>query len=119
MRSEQLLSEQLLNAIDGAHYVFRGVAAANAIASEYNYLHGRLWPAGNRQGREGDTKVVRLLFVWHGGTLINIYSESGDCVHAFTLAKESTQDNPGGYPSRREVHDSIVDHLKALQLPED
>ena len=89
---------ELLEAIDGAHYVFRGQAAASVVASEYNYR------------REG-VSTVRLLFVWHGGTIINIYSQhSGECIHCFTLSGEVTRDK---------VHDSIVDHLAELQLPED
>ena len=79
----------LLNAIDGAHYVFRD-------------------------------EDMGLLYVWHGGAITNIYSEhSGECVDCFTLANESTRDNPSGHPDRREVHNSIVDHLAELQLPED
>ncbi len=55
-----------------------------------------------------------LLYVWHGGASVNVYStHNGKCVDCFTHTKESTRDNPNGYLTRAEMHASIVETIDA------
>jgi len=51
-------------------------------------------------------KEGRRLFVWHGGSYVNIYGlQTGECIDAFNNENHKEM-------SAREIHDAIMEHIQ-------